>query len=163
MLFGFLSKIVGAVYRIPLTSIIGAEGMGLYQMVFPLYTLMLTISSSGLPSSISKLVSENIAKNNYKQADKIIKMSFILLVCFSVLCCFIVLLFSSTFSKIQGNKDAMLCYIGIAPAIVFVGLISGFRGYFQGLQQMVPSAVSGFIEQVVKMVLGLKPFLQPAL
>jgi len=156
MLFGFLSKIVGAVYRIPLTSIIGAEGMGLYQMVFPLYTLMLTISSSGLPSSISKLVSENIAKNNYKQADKIINMSFILLVCFSVLCCFIVLLFSSTFSKIQGNKDAMLCYIGIAPAIVFVGLISGFRGYFQGLQQMVPSAVSGFIEQVVKMVLGLK-------
>lgn len=155
MLFGFLSKIVGAVYRIPLTSIIGAEGMGLYQMVFPLYTLMLTVSSSGLPSSISKLISENIAKNNYKQADRILKVSFILLVCFSIFCSLLVVLFSSSFAKIQGNKDALICYIGLAPAIVFVGFISGFRGYFQGLQQMTPSAISGFIEQVVKMALGL--------
>jgi len=72
MLFGVLSKFVGAIYRIPLTAIISAEGMGLYQMVFPLYTLMLTISSSGLPSSISKLISENVAKNNYRQAGKVL-------------------------------------------------------------------------------------------
>ena len=61
MLFGFVSKIIGAIYRIPLTHIVGSEGMGIYQMVFPLYTLMLTIASSGLPSSISKLISENTA------------------------------------------------------------------------------------------------------
>ena len=84
MLFGFLSKILGAVYRVPLTSIVGAEGMGIYQMVFPLYSLMLTISSSGFPSSISKLISENIAQNNYKQVNKILKISFIVLFVFFI-------------------------------------------------------------------------------
>ena len=78
MLFGFLSKIIGAIYRIPLTSIVGAEGMGIYQMVFPLYSLMLTVSSSGLPSSISKLISEYSAKKKFSQVNKILKMSFIL-------------------------------------------------------------------------------------
>ena len=155
MLFGLISKVVGAVYRIPLTSIVGAEGMGLYQMVFPLYTLMLTISSSGIPSSISKLISENIAKNNYKQANRILKVSFLLLVCFSVLCTLIVVVFAGVFAKFQGNYGAKICYYGLAPAIVLVGLISGFRGYFQGFQCMTPSAISGFIEQIIKMAFGL--------
>ena len=54
-IFGVLAKIIGAVYRIPLTYILSSEGMGLYQMVFPLYALMLSVSSSGFPSSMSKL------------------------------------------------------------------------------------------------------------
>ena len=86
MFFGIISKILGAIYRIPLTSIISPEGMGLYQMVFPVYSLMLTISSSGLPSSISKLISEANAKNQYKQAGKIMRFSFCLLFCFSLFC-----------------------------------------------------------------------------
>ena len=155
MIFGLISKAIGALYRIPLTSIIGTEGMGLYQMVFPLYTLMLTISSSGLPSSISKLISENIAKNNYKQANRILKVSFLLLVCFSILCTTIVFVFARTIAGLQGNFNAQICYYAVAPSIMFVGLIAGFRGYFQGFQCMYPSAISGFIEQVIKMVFGL--------
>ena len=155
MIFGLVSKVVGAIYRIPLTSIIGAEGMGLYQMVFPLYTLMLTLSSSGIPSSISKLISESVAKNNYKQAKRILKVSFLLLVCFSLFCTIIVFVFAGVFAGLQGNISAKICYYGLAPAIILVGVIAGFRGYFQGLQCMMPSAVSGFIEQAVKMGFGL--------
>lgn len=155
MVFGILSKIIGAIYRIPLTRIITPEGMGLYQMVFPVYSLMLTISSSGLPSSISKLVSENLAKNQYRQADRIMKVSFCLLFCFSLVCSLIVVFGSGLFAKIQGNTNATVCYLGLAPAIILVGLISGFRGYFQGRQKMFPSAVSGFIEQLFKLVFGL--------
>lgn len=155
MIFGVLSKILGAIYRIPLTSIITPEGMGLYQMVFPVYSLMLTISSSGLPSSIAKLVSESNTKHQFKQSEKIMKISFLLLFCFSVFCSLIVIFCSRFFAKIQGNKDATICYWGLAPAIVFVGLISGFRGYFQGLQKMLPTAISGFIEQVFKLCFGL--------
>ncbi len=155
MLFGFLSKVVGAVYRIPLTSIIGAEGMGLYQMVFPLYTLMLTISSSGLPSSISKLIAESRAKNNFRQANKILKISFVLLISFSLICTLLVFFLAKPIAIVQGNKKATICYLGIAPAIIFVGLISGFRGYFQGEENMFPTAISQFIEQIVKMALGL--------
>ncbi len=155
MLFGFLSKIIGAVYRIPLTGIIGAEGMGLYQMVFPLYTLLLTISSSGLPSSISKLISECYAKHEYRQGKKILSVSFILLTIFSVACSLIILFGARLFARFQGNIKATICYVGLAPAIIFVGLISGFRGYFQGVQSMTPSAISGFLEQLFKLAFGL--------
>lgn len=155
MFFGILSKILGAVYRIPLTSIITPEGMGLYQMVFPVYSLMLTISSSGLPSSISKLISEANAKNQYRQAGKIMKISFLLLFCFSVFCSLIVVCFAKLFANVQGNSDATICYFGLAPAIIFVGFISGFRGYFQGLEKMLPSAISGFVEQLFKLIFGL--------
>lgn len=155
MLFGFLSKIIGAIYRIPLTGIIGAEGMGLYQMVFPLYTLLLTISSSGLPSSISKLISECHAKHEFRQAKKILSVSFVLLFIFSVVCSLVVLFGAELFSSFQGNSKAEICYLGLAPAIIFVGLISGFRGYFQGVQSMLPSAISGFLEQLFKLGFGL--------
>lgn len=155
MIFGVLSKILGAIYRIPLTSIISPEGMGLYQMVFPVYSLMLTISSSGLPSSISKLISEANAKNQYKQAGKIMSLSFCLLFCFSVFCSLILVFGSKLFATVQGNVNATICYLGLAPAIVFVGFLAGFRGYFQGLQKMLPSAISGFIEQLFKLGFGL--------
>lgn len=155
MIFGMISKVIGAVYRLPLTSIVTAEGMGLYQLVFPVYTIMLTISSGGLPSSISKLISENLAKKQFRQANKILKLSFILLLTFSLFCAVIICLFANFFANIQGNKSAAICYYGIAPAVVFVGLISGFRGYFQGCENMYPSAISGLIEQIIKLLVGL--------
>ena len=155
MIFGLVSKVLGAVYRLPLTSIITAEGMGLYQLVFPVYSLMLTISSGGIPSSISKLIAENIARKNFKQADKILKVSFVLLVSFSFVCATLIVLLSGTIASLQGNINAKICYLGIAPAIIFVGLISGFRGFFQGQEKMLPSAISGFIEQFVKLFAGL--------
>lgn len=155
MFFGIISKILGAIYRIPLTSIISPEGMGLYQMVFPVYSLMLTISSSGLPSSISKLISEANAKNQYKQAGKIMRFSFCLFFCFSLFCSLILIFGSKFFATIQGNKSATICYLGLAPAIIFVGFLAGFRGFFQGLQKMLPSAISGFIEQLFKLGFGL--------
>lgn len=155
MLFGLISKIIGAIYRIPLTKILTAEGMGIYQMVFPLYTLMLTISSSGLPSSISKIISECYAKNQIGQAKRVLKTSFVLLFLFSIVCSLVVLFGAKHIAHIQGNNDAWLGYIGIAPAILLVGMIAGFRGYFQGLQIMTPSAISGLIEQVVKLGFGL--------
>ena len=155
MIFGILSKILGAIYRIPLTSIITPEGMGLYQMVFPVYALMLTVSSSGLPSSISKLISESLAKKEYRQVDRIMKVSFLLLFVFSIFCSLILVFGARGFATLQGNKDATICYLGLAPAIVFVGLLSGFRGYFQGFEKMLPSAISGFVEQFFKLVFGL--------
>ncbi|MEG1581542.1 MAG: polysaccharide biosynthesis protein [Clostridia bacterium] len=152
---GVIAKFIGAIYRIPLTSLLGAEGIGIYQLVFPLYSLLLTISSSGLPASISKLVSASLAVKDYKRTAKIMRASFILLFIFSLICSLIVVSFSSVFASFQGNSNATLSYIAIAPAIFFVGLISGFRGYAQAHENMRPTAISGLIEQIVKMVAGL--------
>lgn len=151
----FLAKVMGAVFRIPLTHILGAEGVGLYQMVFPLYALLLTISSGGLPSALSRIIAENTAKGQKEMARKTLTTALITLTGFGAVCALIILIFHRLIAAAQGNASAALSYIAIAPSIVFVAVISAFRGYFQGKQNMFPSALSQIIEQFVKMAAGL--------
>lgn len=151
----FLAKLMGAVFRIPLTHILGAEGMGLYQMVFPLYALLLTISSGGLPSALSRIIAEKTTKNQTDLARKAFTTALITLTGFGIICSLVVLIFHRLIALAQGNSSAALSYIAIAPSIVFVAVISAFRGYFQGKQNMFPSALSQIIEQFVKMAAGL--------
>ena len=151
----FLAKLMGAIFRIPLTHILGAEGVGLYQMVFPLYALLLTISSGGLPSALSKIIAEFTAKGQKDMARKALATALITLTAFGAVCALIILALHRVIAAAQGNEDAALSYIAIAPSIVLVAVISAFRGYFQGKQNMFPSALSQIIEQFVKMAAGL--------
>ena len=146
---GVITKLIGAVYRIPLTNILGAEGIGIYQMVFPLYTILLTLSSTGVPSGISKLIAEgNSPEKTLKSALKFFAViGFVLSI--------IMALLSSYIAKFQGNINARLAYVMIAPSVFFVSLISCFRGYYQGFSNMKPTAFSQILEQVVKLFFGL--------
>lgn len=155
IIFNLIGKVIGAVYRIPLAKIVGSVGMGQYQLTFPLYCLILTISSSGIPVAISKLVAEFNEKNRRYDSKKLLKVSVLFLTGLSVVGASIVVLGAKWIAGLQGNPDAYVCYYGIAPAIVFVGLLSAFRGYFQGNLKMFPTAFSCLIEQVIKLVLGL--------
>lgn len=155
IIFNLIGKAIGAIYRIPLAGILGSEGMGQYQLVFPLYCLILTISTSGVPVAISKLVAEFNVQKRFTDSKKLLYISIFLLSMLSVLGFLFVITFSKLIATIQGNSDAYICYYGIAPAILFVGVISAFRGYFQGNLNMIPTALSNFSEQVFKMVFGL--------
>ena len=150
-----VGKVLGAVYRIPLAGILGPVGMGMYQLVFPLYCLILTISTSGMPVAISKLVAENNSKNQFNNSKKILKISLLILTVISFIGAVLVVCFAKFISKIQGNINIFICYYGIAPAILFVGMLSAFRGYFQGNLLMFPTALSSLVENIVKMILGL--------
>ena len=150
-----IGKIIGAFYRIPFSYIVGAEGVGLYQLVYPLFTLMLTISTSGLPSSISKLLSEQWANGNHSLAKQTFKFSMLFLLVFSAVGSVLIAALAWPIAKLQGNTDAFGCYLAICPAVFFVGIISGLRGYFQAKENMAPTAISGLIEQVSKLVFGL--------
>ncbi len=152
---GLIGKIIGALYRIPLTNIVGAQGMGLYQMVFPAYSLLLTISSTGMPSAIAKLISEKNAAGNTRGAKQVFKVSLISLLLIGATAAVILFFCSGFIARSQGNPAAELAYKGIAPAVVFVALICAYRGYFQGRLNMTPSAVSQIIEQAVKLAAGL--------
>lgn len=152
---GFIGKFIGALYRVPLTNIIGSEGLGMYQMVFPLYSLLLTISSSAFPNAISKLLSEADAKGDYVKSKLIFKTSIKILTLASLVCFIVTIIFAEYIAKLQGNLQLKMCYWAIAPAIMFVAFIACTRGYFQSKQNMIPSAVSGLIEQVIKLVFGL--------
>lgn len=150
-----IGKIIGAFYRIPFSYIVGAQGVGLYQLVYPLFTLILTISTSGLPSSISKLLSEQWATGQHGLAKKTFKYSMIFLLVFSAIGSLLIAVLAWPISKLQGNTSAVGCYLAISPAVFFVGIISGLRGYFQAKENMLPSAVSGLIEQLAKLLFGL--------
>lgn len=150
-----LSKLIGALYRIPLTNILGAEGMGIYYMVFPLYTVLLTISSGGIPVAISRLVAVKQANSDEKGGKEILSVSIVVFAVIGVACTLLLLFSRNIIASVQGNIKSSAAYAGISPAILLVVLLACFRGYFQGKQNMFPSSVSQIIEQSVKLFVGL--------
>ncbi len=150
----FVSKLLGALYRIPLTNLIGGFGLGLYQMVFPVYAVLLDFSGAGLPSALSKIIS-SIDDDRYLNAEKYLKSSLKFFLMVGVIGSALMLLLARPLSILQGNKNAYLGYITLSPAVFLVALISCYRGYFQGLMNMKPTAISQVLEQVVKLFLGL--------
>ncbi|MDR0426187.1 MAG: polysaccharide biosynthesis protein [Clostridiales bacterium] len=149
------AKLIGVLYRIPLTNILGSEGMGLYQMVFPFYTLLLTVSGGGLPAAISRTVAVRLARGDERGADRALWVSMAAFSLVGLLGALVVFLLAAPLASAQGNDRAAAAYAGIAPAILFVAVIACFRGFFQGRQNMLPSAVSQLTEQLVKLILGL--------
>lgn len=150
-----IAKGIGALYRIPLTNIMGAEGIGLYQMVFPLYSVLLTVSGGGLPSAISKTVSAFHASGSEENARRTLYVSLAALTSLGAAGSLLLFFFRYPLAALQGNPAAAIAYIGIAPAVVLVSVISCFRGHFQGKLDMLPSGISQIVEQVVKMIAGL--------
>lgn len=151
----FVSKLLGALYRIPLTNILGGEGIGLYQMVFPVYTLLLDFSGAGVPNALSKIISSKNQEDREEYALKILKRSIRFFALFGLIGTLFMSIFSFPLSTAQGNKNAYLSYITLSPSVILVSVISCFRGYFQGLKKMLPTAISQIAEQIVKLVFGL--------
>ncbi|MBR5439784.1 MAG: polysaccharide biosynthesis protein [Clostridia bacterium] len=146
---GFITKAIGAIYRIPLTNLLGAEGIGLYQMVFPLYSLLLTVSSTGVPNGMAKLIAEKNDEN------KVLKSALCFFVPLGLLATVFLIVFGYHLAVLQGNSLAKSCYVAIAPSVLLVSVISCFRGYFQGKLDMKPTAISQILEQVIKLIFGL--------
>lgn len=152
---GILTKILGAFYRIPLSNMIGTEGLGYYQVAYPLYTLLVTISTAGFPTAISKLISEKRAMEDYKGAQRIFNISFIGFIAAGVLTSLAVGLFSKEIVQYMKSDNGYYALVALTPALLFVPIMSAFRGYFQGQQFMVPTAVSQVIEQLFRVAVGL--------
>lgn len=152
---GFLSKLIGAFYRIPLTNLLGGEGIGLYQLIFPVYCILLDFSSVGVPTALSKLIAERRARGEEEEGTHLLQASFRLLLLLGVTGSIALFCFSDFLANAQGNPLAAPSYRALAPAVFFVSAISCFRGYFQGKSRMFPTASSQVIEQVVKLGAGL--------
>lgn len=148
---GLISKVLGALYRIPFSHMVGQEGIGLYQMAYPIYTMLLAISTAGIPVAISKMIAECIARGDYQAPKKILSVSLVFLALFGALCSAMLLL-SARFIADWILRDPRAYYplSAIAPAILLVSIMAVFRGYFQGLQRMGPTAASQIIEQVFR-------------
>jgi stage V sporulation protein B len=148
---GILSKILGAVYRIPFARIVEGEGLGIYQMAYPFYTLILAVSTAGIPLAVSKLISERECQGDYDGVRKVFRLSLIALTAFGILASGLLFLSADWISiNILKEPRAALSLKAIAPAILFTSVIANFRGFFQGHQRMTPTAISQVLEQFVR-------------
>jgi stage V sporulation protein B len=150
---GFIAKVIGGLYRIPLANILGGEGIGLYQLVYAVYCLFLTVAATGIPSSVAKLTAERIGKG--ESALPLLKKSLSFFSIVGVVASLVMAILAPFLAKAQGAGSAVFGYYVLAPSVAFVTVISVFRGYFQGKNDMLPTAISEVAEQVVKVGLGL--------
>ncbi len=152
---GIFSRVLGAFFRIPLYRLIADEGMGLYTTGYNIYAMLLAISTTGIPIAISKLVAEEVSGNRLGEARRIFRFAAIML---TVIGFFVTLglIFTAPFiADIIGDSRAVYPLITIAPAIFIVALMAAFRGFFQGLQRMWPTAISQIFEQIGRVITGL--------
>lgn len=156
-LAGVIVRIIGALYRIPLTNILGEEGVGLYQLAYPVYGLLLTLSTAGIPGAISKMVSERMVHQDRRNALRVFHISLIFLSIIGLISAVAMALGSSQIAAfIARGKGPMAVpsMLAAAPALFFVAIITAYRGYFQGLQHMTPTAISQIWEQAIKIIPG---------
>ncbi|PTM58330.1 stage V sporulation protein B [Desmospora activa] len=161
---GFITKILGFVYRIALSRLIGDEGMGLFQMAFPILLLVITLTTAGLPVAISKLVSEAEATRDESRIRSILILSLGIVTALAILFTILVIVAAPLIANtLLTDSRALYALWGIAPVIPIVAISSVFRGYFQGRQHMNPYAASQIVEQVVRIftVLMLARLLYP--
>lgn len=152
---GIVCKIVGALYRIPLQWLIGDEGMGTYQLIFPSYNMLLTISSAGLPVAISRMVSYSLAQDNPGNARRIFRIALSFLSAVGCVAMIFMIAFSPALARRTGDITTQPGFVAIAPSLLLVCTMSAFRGFMQGQQNMVPTAISQLIEQVGKVFVAL--------
>ena len=149
---GLLAKAIGAVYRIPLANLLGGYGLGLYQMAYPLFCLMLTFSSAGVPAALARTVAAERAAGREGSVPGTALRLFALPGFLGTL---LMCLLAPAVAGWQGDGGLVGCYFALAPSVFFVALVAVLRGYFQGRSEMLPTAASEVVEQLVKAGVGL--------
>ena len=151
---GFVCKALGAFYRIPLSNLLGVEGIGVYQMIFAFYSLAVVVCGGVIPTSMALTISKMRALQSGNIKIVFWKYFFIS-VSFGVLFLLLFIFFAPIISSLQGNQLATLGYRYVGFAVLFSSLIAPIRGLFQGYENMTPTAISQIIEQFFKLLFGL--------
>ena len=149
---GVVVKVIGSLNWIFLSWILGGEGIGIYQIAFPLYLLALSISDAGIPVAVSIITAERAALQDYRGAQRVFHLSFLLLAVTGMVLSLLLFFGAGWLIEHRMIRDARAYYsiIALAPAIFLVTLLSSFRGYLQGWQMMAPTAVSQIVEQLLR-------------
>jgi len=149
-------KIVGFIFRIPIYMILGGSGWANYQDAYILYGLFFVISTAGLPVAISRMISVANAKKNYAEEKKIFRLSVLTFVIVGFIGMCVLFFGARAYSDyVVTNPEAYYGILILAPSLFFVCITAAFRGYFQGRQNMVPTAISEIIEVLGKLFIGV--------
>jgi len=149
-LAAIISKIIGAFQKIPLQNLGGDGVFGIYNTVYPLYMLIITLAAAGLPLAVSKFVAEQNALGRTDESRRIIRLSSVLLGGIGIIMALLMYAGAPLIADLIGNRHVVPSIRAASWALLFVPVMTGLRGYFQGLQQMVPTAISQVVEQTIR-------------
>lgn len=151
---GIVVKVIGFLNWIILSRVLGGEGIGLYQMAFPIYLLALSVSSAGIPVAISIITAEKRALHDFIGANRVFRISLTVLVLTGLFFSLLLYFGAGLLIEYRFIRDPRAYYslLALAPAVFFVTILSSYRGYLQGCQIMTPTAVSQIAEQLVRVI-----------
>lgn len=158
---GIICKVIGLLFSIPLNMLsepgVAESGKvaNLFYLVYPTYTLLLTISDAGLPVAVSRMVADYLARDDARNARNTFRVALKMLAVIGAFFSIIMVLMNSVLVNMVGVQQTSMGFYAIAPCVMIVCIISAFRGFIQGQQNMLPTAISQLIEQVGKVVLSL--------
>ncbi len=148
-------KLIGALYKIPLNSIIGTRGFAYFNTAYDIYSVLLMISTAGLPLAMSRMISAASSLNNTRQMKRIYRTAQTIFMSIGLVGALLMTLFARELAAFQQQPNAWAAIAFLGPSALLVCMISAFRGFFQGQGNMIPTSVSQVIEAVIKLVLGL--------
>lgn len=154
MIAAMISKIIGLLYKSPLSSIVGNVGMGYVSIAQNAYMILLMIASFSIPQAVSKLISERIAFRDYKNAQRIFRGSMIYAVVVGGIVA-LFCLFGASFIIPSDMADATLALQILAPTIFLSGILGVYRGYFQAFGNMMPTSISQILEQIINAIVSI--------
>ena len=152
---GIVSKIFGAIFRIPLTNMIGAEGQAYYSAAYALYMLLFTIATAGFPVAISRMVSSRIAEGDFINAHKSYKLAMKVSLALGIASFLIMYFGAGVIAAAYKNPGSEASMKAISVALLFTPMVASMRGYYQGRQNMKPTGVTEVIEQMIRVAAGL--------
>lgn len=146
---GVLCRLISIVRRIPITRILGSEGMGYYGAAYEAYSILLLLSSYSMPLAISKMVSARVAKNEYKNTYRILQKGMLFALGTGMVATLILFFGADWIADVMKLPPASVALKMLAPALVLLAMLGVLRGFFQGLGTMIPTAVSQILEQII--------------
>ena len=148
-------KVIGAFYSIPLNAIIGPEGFSYYSTAYEIYTVLLMISTAGLPVAMSRMISAASSLGHYRQVRRIYNVSRSIFLTLGLIGAGLMTGFCRQLAAFQEQPDAWAAIAALGPSCFLICLMSTYRGFFQGQSNMMPTSVSQVIEAITKLVVGI--------
>lgn len=150
-----ITRIIGMLYKIPMTNMIGSEGMAYYNTAYEIYSIVLILSSLSIPLALSKLISAREQNKEYKASSRIFRLTMMLACVTGGIASLVIWFGAGYFAEMTGYPSAKYPLRILAPTIFVVAVLGVLRGFFQGRRTMVPTAVSQIIEQIVNAVISI--------
>ena len=150
-----ITKILGAIYKIPLGNILGDEGYAHFMVAYNLYNVFFTLSTAGFPVALSRLISEADTLRRPMQMRRTFHVALICFAVIGILSSLIMYLFPTELAILMDDVEAAQCIWAIAPSMIFVCLTAAYKGYAQGQSNMTPTTVSQVLEMLIKTIVGL--------